>query len=181
MRYLFSILLFSISLSVFTQDLKPEITEGVFFKLSIAGTLTTNEDIDLSDEYNDNIFEFNALFFNAGVGYQFDPRASIGINFEYANHRREGLLFFPAYINFRYNIIKNDDNVFLRGGYGKLLNIDRSFESGNLYKLGAGYQIFDGDYRNSFLIGIDFTRKRFGFRQLDAISSVSVFLEFQFF
>jgi len=181
MRYLFSILFSCIFLCSYSQDDNPEITQGVFYKLSIAGTLTTNEDIDLSDEYNDNLFEFNALFFNAGVGYQFDSRTSIGFNFEYANHRREGLLFFPAYLSFRYNIIKNDDNVFLRGSYGKLLNIDRSFESGNLYKLGAGYQIFDSDYRNSFLIGVDFTRKRFGFRQLDAISSVSVFLEFQFF
>ena len=181
MRYLCSILFFAISLSLFSQDLKPEITQGVFYKLSFAGTLTTNEDIDLADEFNDNLFDFNALFFNASVGYQFDTRASIGLNFEYANHRREGLQFFPVYASFRYNIIKNDDNVFLRGGYGKLLNASRSFESGNLYKLGVGYQIFDENFRNSFLIGFDFTRKRFGFRRLDAISSVSVFLEFQFF
>lgn len=181
MRRLIFVLLLGSSLSMFSQDENPEINNGPFYKLSMAGTITTNEDIELADEYNDNLFELNALFLNATVGYQFDPRASIGVNFGYDRHSELNLYFFPMYLSFRYNIIKDDDNVFLRGGYGKLLNVGKSFEVGNMYKAGLGYQIFDGDYRNSFLIGVDFTRKRFGFRRLDKLSSVSIFLEFQFF
>lgn len=183
MRQLILVLFLSISssLSLFSQDENPEISNGAFYKLSIAGTITTNEDIDLADEYNDNLFEFNAMFLNAAVGYQFDSRTSIGINFGYDRHSKLNLNFFPMYLGFRYNIVKDDDNVFLRGGYGKLLNVGKSFEVGNMYKAGLGYQIFDGDYRNSFLIGVDFTRKRFGYRRLDKLSSVSIFLEFQFF
>jgi len=47
--------------------------------------------------------------------------------------------------------------------------------------VGAGVEIFNEDYTNSFLIGLDFSRKRFGYKQLDKLSSVSVFFEFMFF
>ncbi len=62
MRYSFFVLLLSSSLSLFSQDDNPEIHKGAFYKLSLAGTVTTNEDIDLADDYNDNLFEFDAFF-----------------------------------------------------------------------------------------------------------------------
>ena len=53
-----------------------------------------------------------------------------------------------------------------------------NFEKGTLYRVGTGIQLFDDDFNNSFLIGLDFSRKRFGFRQTEKLSSVSIFLEY---
>ena len=50
-----------------------------------------------------------------------------------------------------------------------------------MYKFGVGFQTFDDNFRNSFLIGLDFTRKRFGYKTLEGVSSVSIFLEFMLF
>ena len=85
------------------------------------------------------------------------------------------------YATLQHNIIADDDNVFLRAGYGKLLKLGNSFEKGTMYKLGIGYQIFDENFRNSWLIGLDFNRKRFGIRETEKISSVAIFLEFMLF
>ncbi|MEN3323348.1 hypothetical protein VP395_06390 [Mariniflexile soesokkakense] len=49
-----------------------------------------------------------------------------------------------------------------------------------MYKLGLGYQGILENY-NSLLIGLDFTRKRFGYRTLEGLSSLSIFLEFMLF
>ena len=71
--------------------------------------------------------------------------------------------------------------MFLRGGYGKLLSMGKSFEKGNFMKFGIGFQGQVDDSNNSILIGLDFTRKRFGYETLEGISSVSIFLEFMVF
>ena len=84
-------------------------------------------------------------------------------------------------MSLRHNIIVDDDNIFVRGGYGSLLGISKDFKKGNMYKLGLGLQIVNFDNDNSFLIGIDFTRKRFGYRTLEGLSSISIFIEFMLF
>lgn len=180
MKPLHFILFFCVSLTTFSQE-KPDKNNGLFYKISLAPTLTSNEEFDLSDEENKNLFKFGALFLNNTLGYQFDQRTSIGLNFEYAGHLKQDLHFFPAYLSFRYNVFVDDDNLFIRTGYGKLLNMGRRFETGNMYKIGIGLQTFDDDYRNSFLLGLDFTRKRFGYKTLEGLSSVSFFIEFQVF
>ena len=108
-------------------------------------------------------------------------RTAVGFDVEYNWQHKQGLHFLSLYLNIHYNILVDDDNVFVRAGYGKLLNFSNDFEKGTLYKLGAGYQIFDDNYRNSWLIGLDFSRKRFGYRGTEKISSVAVFLEFMLF
>jgi hypothetical protein len=50
-----------------------------------------------------------------------------------------------------------------------------------MYKFGIGYRGFDENFRNSWLIGLDFNRKRFGYRQEEKLSGVSIFLEFMLF
>ena len=85
------------------------------------------------------------------------------------------------YLNFQYNVFDFDDKVFIRGGYGRLIDLGKAFETGTLYKVGLGAQIYDENYKNSWLIGLDFSRKRFGYRQTEKLSSVSIFLEFMLF
>ena len=156
-------------------------TSGIFYKISLATTITINEDYVAFDDSDDStLFEPSALFVNNTIGYQFDKRSLIGLNLEYDWHSKQGLHFFPAYLSLQYNIIADDDNLFIRGGYGTLLGMGKSFEKGNMYKLGIGYQgVFENN--NSILIGLDFTRKRFGYRTLEGLSSVSIFLEFMLF
>lgn len=167
-----------LSHSCFSQDEK---THGIYYKISLATTLAVNEDYQVFDEYDDTLLQPSALFVNNTLGYQMDHRTALGINVEYNWQHKQGLHFLPIFLNLRHNIIADDDNLFLRVGYGKLLSISRDFEKGTLYKLGIGYQIFDEDYRNSWLLGLDFSRKRFGIRETEKISSVAIFLEFMLF
>jgi len=168
------------SIPCFSQE-DQEKTSGVFYKISLATTLTINEYYSVFEDNGETLLNPSALFVNNTLGYQFDRRSLIGLNFEYNWHSQQGLHFFPAYLSFQYNIIAKDDNMFIRGGYGTLLGLGSSFEKGNMYKFGLGAQIFDNNFRNSFLIGLDFTRKRFGYRTLEGLSSVSIFVEFMLF
>lgn len=172
--------LICISLLSFSQK-DVEKTSGVFYKGSLATTLTINKEYTLGNDEGETFINPSALFVNNTIGYQFDKRSLIGLNFEYNWHSQQGLHFAPAYLNFQYNLIADDYNLFIRGGYGTLLGLGKSFEKGNLYKFGLGLQTFDDNYRNSFLIGLDFTRKRFGYKTLEGISSVSIFIEFMLF
>lgn len=172
----FAILL--VSFSLYSQDEK---TNGLFYKISIASTLAINEEYTLVEDDSGALVNLSALFVNNTIGYQMDSRTAIEFNAEYNWQHKQGLHFLPMYMNIRYNIIEDDDNVFIRAGYGKLLKLGNDFERGTLYKLGAGYQIFDDNFRNSWLIGLDFSRKRFGYRETEKITSVGIFLEFMLF
>ena len=164
----------------FTQD-DIEKNNGLFYKISLAGTITSNEEFTFGNDDDETFFKPSALFINNTLGYQFDERSSIGINFEFDRHFEKNLNFFPVFLGFQYNIFDFDDRIFIRGGYGRLVDIGKRFEEGTVYRLGTGVQIFDDNYKNSWLVGFDFTRKRFGFRQTEKLSSVSLFLEFQLF
>lgn len=163
----------------FSQDeLK---TNGLYYKISLAGTLTTNEDYTLNSNDNETFIEANGLFVNNSVGYQFDERSSIDMNVEYDNYSRQHFNFLPVHLGFNYTIFDFDDVVFIRGGYGKLIKAGKNFEKGTMYKVGIGYRTFDDNFRNSWLIGFDFNRKRFGYKQEEKLSSFSIFLEFMLF
>ena len=179
MYFLFSIIFF-ISFSSFSK-IEKEKTQGVFYKISLATTLTINKEYTLDQEDDTGpLINPSALFVNNTVGYQFDKRTSVGLNFEYDYHSQQGLHFAPAYLSLQHNIIVDDTNLFARVGYGTLLGMGKSFEKGTMYKLGIGTQsIFENN--NSLLFGVDFTRKRFGYKTLEGISSVSIFIEFMLF
>lgn len=169
-----------LSFSSFSQ-IKKEKINGIFYKVALSTTLSVNEENTLFANDDEPFFNFSALFVNNTLGYQFDRRTSIAANLEYNWHYQQGLHFAPAYVSLRHNIIVDDDNVFIRGGYGTLLGISKDFQKGNMYKLGLGIQIVDFDNDNSFLIGLDFSRKRFGYRTLEGLSSISIFIEFMLF
>ncbi len=177
---IFIVLFLCLPFLVFSQNNSIK-TNGVFYKISAATTLAVNEYYEFGNNNDEPLFVPNSLFVNNTIGYQFDERAAIGLNFEYDWHSQLGLHFFPVYLNFQYNIIPNEDDIFIRGGYGTLVNMGKSFQKGNMYKLGAGYRIYDDNFKNSFLIGLDFTRKQFGYRTLEGLSSVSIFIEFMLF
>ncbi|MCF6213357.1 MAG: hypothetical protein L3J45_04950 [Flavobacteriaceae bacterium] len=179
MKYRITLLFLLLFLKTFSQD--DDKTKGLFYKISIAGTLTTNENFELGNPDSEGLIILNAFFFNNTFGLQIDGRFSAGLNLEYEGHLKQNLNFLPAYVSLRYVLFEYEDNFFIRGGYGRLLKLNDNFERGGFYKAGLGFQIYDADYRNSFLIGLDFTRKQFGFLRQDKISSVSIFLEFEVF
>jgi len=162
-------------------QIKTEKTNGLFYKISLAITLTINEEYQISNDDDAPFINPSAFFINNTIGYQFDQRSTIGLNLEYDWHSKQGLNFLPLYLSFQYNIIQGDENLFIRGGYGTLWQVNKAFEKGNIYKFGIGIQFFDDNFKNSWLIGLDYTRKRFGFRNSNKLSSVSVFIEFMLF
>jgi hypothetical protein len=62
-----------------------------------------------------------------------------------------------------------------------MLNLGTDFEKGSLYKIGAGCRFYDSNFKNSGLIGFDFSRRRFDFREEQTLSSFAIFLEFILF
>lgn len=177
------VLSFLLSCSLFPlfaqEDTK---TNGIFYKISLATTLTINKDYTLDqDDESGPLINPSAFFINNTLGYQFDARSLISVNLEYDYHSDQGLHFLPIYLGFQYNIFDFDDKIFIRGGYGRFLNLGKDFEKGTLYKAGIGIQIYDENFKNSTLFGFDFTRKRFGHKQEEKLSSISVFLEFMIF
>ncbi|MFD0990255.1 hypothetical protein ACFQ1R_09115 [Mariniflexile jejuense] len=175
------LMLFGYSFTSFSQNETIK-TNGLFYKFSLATTLSINEDyVAFDDDDSSTLIEPSALFVNNTIGYQFDNRTLISLNLEYDWHSKQGLHFFPAYLALQNKIFGKDDNAFVRVGYGTLLGMGKSFEKGNMYKLGLGYQSKMDSNNNSVMIGLDFTRKRFGNQNLEGISSVSIFLEFMVF
>lgn len=175
----FLLFIFGISHGLLAQDdIK---TSGIFYKISLAGTLTTNEYYTIGNDEGETFINLNGVFINNTLGYQFDEKSSIGLNLEYDYYDRQHLNFFPAYLNFTYNIFDFDDKVFIRGGYGKLLDIGKAFEKGTMYTFGVGGRFYDENFKNSWLIGLDFSRKRFGYKQEEKLTSVAIFIEFMIF
>ncbi len=181
MKQTISFILLLFSIIAFSQNDEEIKTNGLFYKVSFAVTLTTNEEYTINNDEGETFINPNAIFINNTLGYQFDERTSIGLNLEYNNYLKQDFNFLPAYLSFTYNIFDFDDVVFIRGGYGRLINMNNNFEKGTMYKFGIGYRTFDANFKNSWLIGLDFSRKRFGFRQTEKLSSVSIFLEFMLF
>jgi len=179
MKYSITLLFLLFFLKTFSQD--DNKTQGLFYKISLAGTLTTNENYTIGNDEGETLIILNALFMNNTFGLQVDNRFSVGLNLEYEGHLKQSLNFLPAYTSLRYVLFQYEDNFFIRGGYGRLLKLNDNFEKGSFYKVGFGFQIFDENYRNSFLIGLDFTRKQYGYIRQSKLSSVSVFLEFEVF
>jgi len=175
MKYLFTFFLLLTVLKISSQE-----ENGFYYKISLASTLTINEDFTLGNDEGKTLINPSALFVNNTLGFKLDEKSNVGLNIEYDWYSKQGLHFLPIYFSFRYNFFEYEDNVFIRSGYGRLLSINKYFENGTMYKAGIGFEIFDDDYENSTLIGLDFTRKRFGYRRLEKISSVSIFLEYIF-
>lgn len=164
-----------------SSQIEKEKIHGIFYKISLATTLTINEDYEaFDDESNQTLIQPSALFVNNTIGYQFDNRTSVGFNFEYNWHSEQGLHFFPAYLSLQHNFIANEgSNVFIRGGYGTLLSLGKSIEKGNVYKLGIGIE--EVYFDNALILGLGFTRKRFGYRALEGLTSISIFIEIKLF
>jgi len=179
MTYRITLLFLLLFLKTFSQG--DDKTQGLFYKIALAGTLTTNENYTLGNDEGETLIILNALFINNTFGLQIDNRFSAGFNLEYEGHLKQSLNFLPTYVSLRYVLFQYEDNFFIRGGYGRLLKLNNNFEKGSFYKVGMGFQIFDENYRNFFLLGLDFTRKQFGFLRQNKLSSVSVFLEFEVF
>ncbi|MCD2257918.1 hypothetical protein [Psychroserpens luteolus] len=179
MKQLSTLLLLLSVLMIQAQD--EEKTRGIFYKASLSATLTTNDNYTIANDDGESFINLNGIFINNTIGYQFDTRSSLGLNIEYDHYIDQNLNFLPVYLDFTYNIFDFDDQVFVRGGYGKLVDLGKAFENGNTYKLGIGYRAYDDDFKNSFLIGFDFSRKRFGFRQTEKLSSFAIFFEFMLF
>ena len=163
----------------FTQDSIK--SNGLFYKASLGITFTVNENYTITEEDDESFLNPSAFLVNNTIGYQFDNRSLIGLNLEYNYHSRQDLHFMPLHLSFQYNLFDFDDELFIRGGYGTLLGIGKSFEKGTLYKLGTGVRIYDDNFKNSWLIGFDFSRKRFGYKQTEKLSSVSLFVEYMVF
>jgi len=168
-------------LSNISYGQEEEKTRGFFYKISMAGTLTMNENYTIQTDDDERLVKLNGFFINNTFGLQVDERVSIGLNAEIDFYERQQLKFTPIYISARYNLIVDDLNYFVRGGIGRLIKLGKHYENGTLYKLGLGLQLFDKNFRNSLLIGVDFSRKRFGFKEQEKLSSMAIFIEYQIF
>ena len=178
LKYLITSALFFVLLSSYAQIDDRE--QGLFYKIGIATTLALNENYEVFNKDDDDLLlKIDALFIKNTLGYRFSTKTSIGLNLEANFHPEPFNRFYPAFLDFRYNIIDKDDNGFIRFGYGVLMH-NSKLNRGTLYKIGLGGEYFLENSNKSILFGIDFIRKRFGYRQENKLSSVSLFLELIF-
>ena len=103
--YFTSFLFLLLSLPSFSQ-IKKEKTSGVFYKFSLATTLTINKEYTIGNDEDETLINPSALFVNNTIGYQFDKRSLLGLNFEYDWHSQQGLHFAPAYLNFNITLLQ---------------------------------------------------------------------------
>ena len=150
----------------------------LFYKIGVAATLTINSE-GLSSDDDSSCIVPNALFVKNTFGIAVNKRISMGLNAELDWHSKPNLLFFTIYPDIRYNIIQKDDNGFIRFGYGKMFG-KGELNEGTLYKISVGSEHFHEDFERSTLFGLEFTQKSFGFKELDKLISVSIFLEIIF-
>jgi len=95
-NFYLNIVLIFIASTAFSQvdNIAQKKISGPFYKFSLATTLQINEDWTVDTDDDEPFLETNALFFNNTVGFQFDERSSISLNFEYDWHSKQGLNFF---------------------------------------------------------------------------------------
>ncbi|PCH72505.1 MAG: hypothetical protein COB98_11765 [Flavobacteriaceae bacterium] len=176
-----SILLVVILLSNTSYGQEEEKIRGFFYKISAAGTLAVNEHYTIQTDDDESLIKLNGLFISNTFGLQINERVSIGLNAGMDFYESQDLRFAPLFMSTHYSYIVDDANYFIRAGIGRLLKLGKNFEDGSLYKLGTGIQFFDKNFRKSILVGLDFSRKRFGYREQEKLSSLSLFIEYRLF
>lgn len=81
---------------------------------------------------------------------------SVGINLGLDWHPELDVLALPYFADLKLNLVKiDDDRFYLTGGVGKLLKISDSFDKGNYYKFGLGYEVSSND-SFGFILKADF-------------------------
>jgi hypothetical protein len=100
MKQTISFILSLFSIIVFSQNDEEIKTNGLFYKVSFAVTLTINEDYTINNDEGETFINPNAIFINNTLGYQFDERTSIALNLEYNNYLKQDFNFLPAYLKF---------------------------------------------------------------------------------
>lgn len=155
-----------------------------FYKIGVATTLKVNEDFGSKEDYDDDepFLVPGAFFISNSLGFRFDRKLALEANLEFDWHSESGLLFAPAYLSIRHKM-KADDALFLRVSYGSLLKIGKSFEKGSIFKAGIGQWVENNSPNTdrAILLGLEFTRKTFGWRENDSLLCFSIFVEFSFF
>lgn len=71
-------------------------TNGQFYKISFAATLTNNEDYTFGNHEGHTFIGLNGFFINNSLGYQFDGRTSVDINVEYDHYLRQDFKFYTC-------------------------------------------------------------------------------------
>ncbi len=175
--YLLTFLTVTSNYCIYSQKNTNDHTNNLFYKVGIAATISSGENYHSEFDIPDERSGAPAFFIHNAIGVQFNRLTLIGLNLEYNKYPKQGG-FLPLYISLQRNIIRNTNDIYLRGGYGTLLDVGRDFRNGRLFKAGVGCQIYYNKGKNSFLAGIDYTKKTLSEDIMKSLSGVAIYFEF---
>ena len=158
--------------------------EGIrkpFFTGSLSTTFAINPNYTINNDDEETLLEPASVLLRIGFGYQLDRHWLISFNTGYDHHLRFGINAIPTFGKLTYNIIEDaDDTFFVSTSYGKMWRPSSSFENGNYYGLGLGWQIA-GSGRWNTIVKIDFHRKKIANFKKGNLDSVSIGIGFSLF
>ena len=152
-----------------------------FFTGSLSTTFALNPNYTISNDEGETMLEPASILLRVGFGYQLDRHWLVSFNTGYDHHLRFGINAIPTFGKLTYNIIEDaDDTFFVSTSYGKMWRPSSSFENGNYYGLGLGWQIA-GSGRWNTIVKIDFHRKKIANFKKGNLDSVSIGIGFSLF
>ena len=138
--------------------------KNIHYNFSLNFTLTSNPNFGSYDEFfgetDWSIVIPNAVLIRNGFDVELNKLVSVGINLGLDWQSELDVLALPYFVGAKLNLVKiDDDRFYLSGGVGKLLKINESFDRGNYYKFGLGYEVSSND-KFGFIINTDFHQKK---------------------
>jgi hypothetical protein len=152
-----------------------------FFTGSLSTTFALNPNYTISNDEGETMLEPASILLRVGFGYQLDRHWLVSFNTGYDHHLRFGINAIPTFGKLTYNIVEDaDDTFFVSTSYGKMWRPAASFENGDYYGLGVGWQIAGGGRWNT-VVKLDFHRKKIANFKKGNLDSVSLGIGFSLF
>lgn len=189
-RIIVLFILFSISFTYSQeQEAIPFYKKPRYF-VSACGTLVKNPDWYLVNWYifdkeeGETLFNIGGFLIRNGfeVAYTEDILLGVGLGLDFQFNEPYGKLFTaPAYFQTRVHLpIDRESPFFVKGGIGKLLKLGKSFEKGNYYNLGLGYDFMEDSDRYVISVLLEFHHKKIPTIVFGGVNSVSIGVGFRF-
>lgn len=175
-KLLLALFLFTSFLAVSQEGIRKP-----FFTGSLSTTFAINPNYTINNDDEETLLEPASILLRVGFGYQLDRHWLVSFNTGYDHHLRFGINAIPTFGKLTYNIIEDaDDTFFVSTSYGKMWRPAASFENGDYYGLGIGWQIA-GEGRWNAIVKIDFHRKKIANFKKGNLDSVSIGIGFSLF
>lgn len=171
-----------IVLALYSSFINAQVKEKApFISGSLNTTFGVNQNYKFSDEDSGTLFEPKSVLIRAEVGYQFTKRWAASFNMGYDHHFLYNINTIPMYGSLKYHFsVYNPNFYFIETSFGRMYRPSDKFSDGDYYKIGFGSVLQESD-RWSWLLRLDFHRKKIANFDNGRLDSISIGFGFHFF